>query len=106
MNAGYKQWVDSYAPEEIWAANNARAQLRRQIPAEKRRRTSWSPIEDPRQVKRPVTAYVQFSVNRNASGDFNNISVPERSRLIAREWRELSADEKKVRRSPIVVIGS
>lgn len=43
-----------------------------------------------------MTPYIQFSVNRNASGDFRNIAVSERAKLIAKEWKALSEGEKKV----------
>lgn len=59
----------------------------------------YAPIQDERLVKRPVTAYIQFSINRNASGDFRNISLGERAKLIGQEWRALNESEKKVRLS-------
>ncbi len=43
-----------------------------------------------------MTAYVQFSINRQASGDFANIKVPDRAKLIGAEWKALSEGEKEV----------
>jgi hypothetical protein len=97
--AAYKRWVESHDPVTIQTANAARASLRRKLeanPDHKRKRSAWPPIRDERATKRPLNAYAQFSVNRNASGDFKNIRLGERSKLIAEEWKALSADEKKV----------
>ena len=56
----------------------------------------YSQIKDERAVKRPASSYIQFSINRQASGDFKNISVGERAKLIGKEWKALSESEKKV----------
>ena len=61
-----------------------------------RRATSWPPIEDERSVKRPISSYAQFAVNRHASGDLRNISLAERSKLISQEWKALDQQEKAV----------
>lgn len=47
-------------------------------------------------MKRPASSYLQFSINRQASGDFRNIPVSERGKLIGKEWKALSESEKKV----------
>ncbi|EMD01052.1 hypothetical protein BAUCODRAFT_193877 [Baudoinia panamericana UAMH 10762] len=90
--AAYKRWVDAHAPEEIDAANKARAQLRRLLPKQK---SKWPKLPDERRAKQPLSAFVQFTVNRNASGDFKHIALPERAKLIAEEWRGLSGGEKE-----------
>lgn len=61
-----------------------------------RRATSWPSIEDERSVKRPISSYAQFAVNRHASGDLRNISLAERSKLISQEWKALDQQEKAV----------
>lgn len=103
----YKQWVSQYTPTQIFQANAARRQLKK-IYLEKHpelKKTSKSdvaPIQDERQVKQVVTAYFHFVVDRHQSGDFDNMSVQERSPLIAREWKQLSAQEKKVNFTAVV----
>ena len=98
-NAEYKRWVESHTPEEIQVANRARMGLRhKQPPKAGRGRNKWTAIQDERAIKRPLSAFLQFSVNRNASGDFRNIPVGERAKLIGKEWQALSESEKKVGR--------
>ncbi len=46
----------------------------------------------------PVTAYALFSKARWAAGDLQGKLVPEASKLVANDWKELSAAERKVRR--------
>lgn len=64
----------------------------------------YPPLHDDRLVKRPVTAYILFNSNRHASGDFHRMPLKESSALIGREWKELSAQEKKVSRGVSVII--
>ncbi|KAI7241314.1 hypothetical protein KC330_g655 [Hortaea werneckii] len=92
--AEYKRWVESHSVEEIRIANLARATLRRKAQLEKGQRTKWPAIQDERHVKRPMTAYFHFLTNRQASGDFRNIAIIERTKLIAQEWKALSEEEK------------
>ena len=53
-------------------------------------------LEDSRQVKKPMTGYLRFSVERMTSGDFKGIAVKERTQLISSEWKALSAGEQQV----------
>ncbi|KAK5120526.1 hypothetical protein LTR85_006181 [Meristemomyces frigidus] len=95
--AEYKRWVESHTPEQIQAANRARTTLRRKskaVETGKRKIGQWPAIHDERAVKRPLSAFAQFTTNRHASGDFKNITLPERSKLIAQEWKALSENEK------------
>jgi hypothetical protein len=48
-------------------------------------------------VKKAVTPYLQFSVERRASGDFKDIKLGDSSKLIGEEWKALSESEKQVR---------
>ncbi|TKA82157.1 hypothetical protein B0A55_02047 [Friedmanniomyces simplex] len=91
--AEYKRWVLSHPPEQIEAANRARQQLRRKLPQKGKR--GWPPIQDERAARTPLSAFLQFSTNRHASGDFNNIAVPECAKLIGQEWKALSGEEKQ-----------
>lgn len=54
-------------------------------------------IKDERQPKRPTTAYIIFSTERRASGDFKNISLAETAKLVTQEWKALSPADTKVR---------
>lgn len=90
--------MESHTVDEIEVANAARRSIRRRLRGtEKSISRKWSNINDERGVKRATTAYIQFSVSRQASGDFSHISLPERSKLIGQEWKALSEDEKQVR---------
>ena len=59
----------------------------------------WPAIKDERLVKKPMTPYLQFSVNRRASGDFKSIKLADAQKLIAQEWHALTEGEKEVRLS-------
>lgn len=87
----YSSWVSSLKPTDVVAANNARRLLKRRTKAKQ-----VILIKDDRLPKRPLSGYAQYSGERNASGDFKNISVAERGRLIGKEWRELGSSEKQV----------
>jgi hypothetical protein len=98
--AEYQAWIRSHTPTQIHAANNARTQLRRlrRHPTNKRiNPPHTSKLVDDRQVKRPVNAYARFNADRQATGDFKNIPLGDSAKLIAQEWKSLSAGEKKVR---------
>lgn len=56
----------------------------------------YKPIPDERIPKAPISSYMLFSMNRQASGDFQHIAVAERGKLLGKEWAALTADEKKV----------
>ena len=96
QRAAHKRWVEQHAPEEIAIANTARASLRRQEDRKKGKATKFPVIHDERAVKRGMTAFLQFSINRHASGDFKNIQLGERAKLIGQEWKALNEEEKKV----------
>ncbi|KAK3700953.1 hypothetical protein LTR37_015659 [Vermiconidia calcicola] len=95
VQAEYKRWVESHTVEQIHVANLARAQLRRKLGDKAKGTTRYPHISDQRAVKRPASAFIQFSVNRQASGDFKNIAVTERVKLIAQEWKALNEGEKE-----------
>ncbi|MCJ1364063.1 hypothetical protein MMC16_003172 [Acarospora aff. strigata] len=88
-DASYKKWVLSHTPDQIRAANNARAALKH---ASKKKTL---PIHDGRLVKRPRTAWILFYSDRVGSADFKHIKVTDRVRLISQEWKDLPASEKK-----------
>jgi hypothetical protein len=93
-NAKYKTWVESHDVNEIRIANLARAKLRRSLGAKGVKK--WPAIKDERRVKQAGNAFVQFSVSRQASGDFKNILLGERAKLLGQEWKALSGEEKQV----------
>ncbi|KAI9779037.1 MAG: hypothetical protein M1816_003766 [Peltula sp. TS41687] len=97
-DAAYKTWVESHTPDAIRVANNARRALNNlqanQKPGSPRSR-KFPPIKDQRQPKRTTTQYTLFFTDRHRSGDFRHMPIPEAAKLIGREWRELSANDKE-----------
>jgi hypothetical protein len=94
--AEYKRWVESHTPLEIRLANSARYRLRRREQLPKKMHTKWREIVDERAPKKAVQAFALFVTDRSSSGDFKNISPPDRMKLIGQEWRALSEEEKSV----------
>ncbi|KAF3000154.1 hypothetical protein E8E13_005466 [Curvularia kusanoi] len=102
--AEYKAWVESHTVDEIRIANNARRLLRKKL-AERdslagkaptaRRPANTDHIPDDRRVKRPLTSFTIFFAERSSSSDFKGIAVTEKAKLIAEEWKALSASEKQ-----------
>ncbi|KAK5091063.1 hypothetical protein LTR05_001243 [Lithohypha guttulata] len=94
----FKKWLSQYTPDQIREANNARRQLKKiwqsKHPTPKHNK-EFPLLKDDRLVTRPTGAYAYFTRDRFASGDFARMHVPEASKLIAREWRALSATEKE-----------
>ena len=54
------------------------------------------PLQDHRQVKRQASSYLYFHLQRLHSGAFKGLKIPEAAKLVGREWKGLSASEKKV----------
>lgn len=54
-------------------------------------------MRDERLVPGRKPAYIYFTMERMATEDFKKISFPDRTRLIAKEWKELPEADKKVR---------
>ncbi|KAL1622779.1 hypothetical protein SLS54_004799 [Diplodia seriata] len=86
----YKKWVESYTPLEIRLANNARRQLKSKLVSYPK-----SQIRDDRALPQPHSAYILFTKERHASGDFKGIRTIEAGKLIGKEWTALSATDKK-----------
>lgn len=99
--AAYKQWVESYTPDEIQKAQKARSRLKilvRQNSKTKISSAALGPIKDDRQVKRPSGPYILFFKERVESGDMKDIAFVDAPKLVAEEWKNLSQGEKKVRK--------
>lgn len=78
-------------------ANIARQQLLRDAKSRNvKNKGSYRPIRDDRAVKQNVPAYSFFTRDRFATGDFKGMAIAETGRLISREWKALSAAERKV----------
>ena len=88
------KWVESYTPLQIHEANVARRSLTRL--RSKKGGRKFETIKDDRLVRHPINAYARFYKNRQASGDFKGLKATEAAKLAGREWRALSAAEKKV----------
>ena len=87
--------MDGYTPAEIKAANSARNYLNK-IAKKKGQKKMFIHFHDERVVKRPRSPYVYFLQDRFASGDMKNMKILETTPLIAREWKALTAAQKKV----------
>ncbi|MCJ1459933.1 hypothetical protein MMC28_010312 [Mycoblastus sanguinarius] len=87
--AAYRQWIESHTPIVIYAANLARAALK------KRGVKGFLKLQDDRLVRGRANIYAYFLKERFDSGDFRGLKLPEAARLVAREWKALSASEKK-----------
>ncbi|KAF2447857.1 hypothetical protein P171DRAFT_408364 [Karstenula rhodostoma CBS 690.94] len=95
--AEYSRWILSHTPEEIVAANLARAALKRKLG----RKTRHDKLVDERHNKAPkTTAYMIFTTQRLTSDEFRGIPAVERIKLVANEWKALSPSEKKASASP------
>ncbi|KAL8845989.1 MAG: hypothetical protein Q9221_008883 [Calogaya cf. arnoldii] len=89
-NSKYQEWILTYSPTEILAANAARTALkRRKVPG------SWNKLRDERLVMRPRTSYLNFRMERHHSGDYAGVKAAEAGKLIGAEWRKLSDSDKK-----------
>ncbi|KAL1624003.1 hypothetical protein SLS56_007985 [Neofusicoccum ribis] len=86
----YEKWLKTHTPMEIKQANNARRLLKTRLPS-----YSKHQIQDPRVVRQPAPAYIQFYTERYASGDFKNMSPPEAAKLVGQEWSALSPSGKE-----------
>lgn len=85
----YRQWIESHTPTIIHEANLARQHLRRLG-------GRVSQLQDHRQVKGLRGPFTWFHQERRQSGDLRGLKVGEAAKLTAREWKALSASEKKV----------
>ncbi|KAH7403384.1 hypothetical protein BKA64DRAFT_668940 [Cadophora sp. MPI-SDFR-AT-0126] len=94
-NATYKKWVESYTPDQIRIANNARRALRLLVTKGAKNIKHYRPIKDERQPKRASTPMALFLKDRFDSGDFKGIKLPDAGRLISKEWEALSASGRQ-----------
>jgi hypothetical protein len=53
-------------------------------------------IQDDRRVKSMRNGYSFFFAERHSSGDLKGMTVAESGKLVGKEWKEMSASEKKV----------
>lgn len=90
----YKAYVKTFTPGQILVANSARRKLR--VQSKGKKVSTWAAIDDDRIPKQPASAYIAYSVQRMATGDFKNILPTDRTKLVAEEWKELDQSEKRV----------
>ncbi|KAF1968382.1 hypothetical protein BU23DRAFT_514896 [Bimuria novae-zelandiae CBS 107.79] len=94
--AEFNTWIHQHTPEDIRAANFARATLRRKLEAKGSKNVQYRRLEDDRRdTSSKLTPYIRFSTERIASGDLKGIAFGEKAKLIANEWKALNASEKK-----------
>jgi hypothetical protein len=94
--------LSEYTPAEIKAANAARNQLKKQAKLAGSKKV-FNHIQDERLVRRPRMPFNYFLTDRFASGDMKHMKLGEVGALVSREWKALSAAEKKVL-SPLTII--
>ncbi|KAJ5777448.1 hypothetical protein N7520_000694 [Penicillium odoratum] len=82
-------WLKSYTPLQIKKANVARRALA------KLTGKPYKPIQDDRQVKRPLIPFVRFANERKASGDLKSMAPTESFKRIGEEWKSLTEAEKE-----------
>ncbi|MCJ1429144.1 hypothetical protein MMC29_007057 [Sticta canariensis] len=87
--AAYHQWVESHSPEQIRGANLARKFLNRNGLGK------YKKIVDKRQVKGMRLAHIIFNGQRQALGKYAEMAIPDRTKMIQKEWNELPASDKK-----------
>ncbi|KAI9761395.1 MAG: pre-mRNA processing RNA-helicase [Chaenotheca gracillima] len=88
--ARYKEWLKSFSPDQIRIANNARLLLKRRGAAK-----TYRPLKDDRLVKGATSSYLQYSIERRRSGDFQGLKISDASKRIGAEWKSMSAAEKE-----------
>lgn len=89
-NAEYKAWVESHTPGAIHDANKARSRLKRVY-----KQPIKGLIQDDRQPKRGVSAYLLFVKARWATEDFAGKKAPEAAKILSAEWKSLGASERQ-----------
>ena len=88
-DTAYRQWIESHTPTAIHNANLARRHL-------KKLGVNAPLLQDDRQVTGLRRSYTYFYQSRMQSGDLRGLKIGEAAKLVGREWRGLSASEKKV----------
>jgi predicted nucleic acid-binding Zn ribbon protein len=96
--ADYVKWVESFTPDQIRIANNARISIKKRLSASgiKFKQGSYSQIKDSRQPHPHIAATNIFIREKHATGDFKGIGFAEASAQLHREWKAMSEAEKKV----------
>ncbi|MCJ1262798.1 hypothetical protein MMC22_002668 [Lobaria immixta] len=87
--AAYRQWLESYTPDQIRLANNARVSLR------KKGMKKYPKLADERQVKKPLAPHIYFIKDRQATAAYAAIKPLEKMALLCKEWSAAPAAEKK-----------
>ncbi|EAS27695.3 uncharacterized protein CIMG_10300 [Coccidioides immitis RS] len=93
--ATFEAWVKNHTPLQIKEANNARRKLRNLLDKPR----SFPDIRDPRQVKRPLSAYIIFAKEQLNSAELANLTVTEKMMRIGKSWRDMTkAGQEKYHR--------
>lgn len=87
--AAYRQWLESYTPDQIRLANIARTFLRR------KGMKKYPKLADERQVRRTISPHIYFIKDRQASAAYAAIKPREKIALLCKEWSAAPAAEKK-----------
>jgi len=92
-NIALKQWIESHTPAQIYDANNARHLLKKKTATGHGKYTSITDMRIPKRRRSPL---VLFTQSRWASGDLKGLKIADASPIITREWKALSASERKL----------
>jgi hypothetical protein len=94
--ATLRNWIESRTVREIYEANLARMAIRRKFKTVTRPAT----FDDPRYPTRPLNAWAAFVKSRyNGPGVADDATNQARLLSLSREWKQLSAEERKVGRN-------
>lgn len=92
----YAEWVKSFTPLQIKTANHARKRLAAITTEHRKHALKYPQIKDERLVKQPTNSFILFTIDRNKSGEFDNLSFKEKSDHLNHEWANLPEEEKEV----------
>ncbi|KAF2717721.1 hypothetical protein K431DRAFT_315564 [Polychaeton citri CBS 116435] len=89
-----RKWLETKSVEELLAANQARAILRRKLKT-KNAHVKYASLKDDRiEIKRPGNAFSLFVTDMYSSGEIRGVSK-ETGLELSKRWRELPSSEKE-----------
>lgn len=93
--AALKEFIESHTPEQIRLANNARLLLKKLTG-----KARGLQLQDSRIPKRTRSPLAIFTQDRWATGDLKGVALVDATRIVRKEFDELSATERKVSAAP------
>ncbi|KAI0243999.1 hypothetical protein L0F63_004125 [Massospora cicadina] len=80
----YTAWMNSLSTAQIAKYN-----------AYLKKKGKKGKVVDPERPKRPISAYIMFSLDNQKLPEYEGLSMLEKSRLLSKKWAELSPALKK-----------